>query len=374
MLSGGDMVGAARVFGLMAGAWASMNFIASPILGALSDRYGRRRVILISAFGFSLDLLIMALAPTITWLFIGRAVSGLTAASYSAAAAYLADVTPPDQRARRFGWLSAVYATGMILGPAVGGALGEISPRAPFYAAAGLAALGWVYGLVVLPKSLPLELRTKVAWHSANPVRSFGILARDNGLLGLAGVQLLIQLASTAANTVFVLYAGFRYHWTSVDVGLLLMGFGAGNILVTGLIAPRLVERVGERATLLVGLVIAAISFSGLGLATTGLQFCVASILSCLGNVCGPPLQALETRRVGPTEQGRLQGALNGVTALSALAGPIFFSQVFAWSVAAGATPARSGTALLIGAGLMTIALPIAFALARPPESARTTG
>jgi DHA1 family tetracycline resistance protein-like MFS transporter len=356
----------------MAGSWALMNFFASPVLGALSDRYGRRPVILISAFGFSLDLMVMALAPTVAWLFIGRLVSGLTAASYSAAAAYLADVTPPDQRARRFGLFSGIYAAGMILGPAFGGALGEISPRAPFFAAAALAALGWLYGLIILPESLPPELRTKIAWRTANPVRAFGILGRDRGLLGLAGVAFLLQLGSTAANTVFVLYTGFRYHWTSVDVGLLLMGFGAGNILTMAIVAPRLVQRIGERTTLLAGLTISAIGFAGLGLASTGLQFCVACIPTCFGNVCGPPLQALQTRRVGPTEQGRLQGALSGVAALTGLVGPIFFTQVFAWSVAFGSRPARSGVAFLIGAGLLTSAWSVAFTLARSPAKTLT--
>lgn len=366
-LSGGDVASAARVFGLMAGSWALMNFIASPVLGALSDRYGRRPVILISAFGFSLDLMVMALAPTVAWLFVGRLVSGLTAASYSAAAAYLADVTPPDQRTRRFGLFSAIYATGMILGPAIGGALGEISPRAPFFAAGALAAVGWLYGLVILPESLPRELRSKIAWRAANPVRSFDILGKDSGLLGLAGVAFLLQLASSAANTVFVLYTGFRYHWTSVDVGLLLMGFGAGNILTMAVIAPRLVSIVGERTTLLAGLAISAIGFTGLELATTSLQFCFACVPTCFGNICGPPLQALQTRRVGPNEQGRLQGALSGVAALTGLIGPIFFTQMFAWSVKFVSVPAASGIAFLIGAGLMATAWPVAFAWARSP-------
>jgi len=371
-LTGGDVAAAARVFGLMAGSWALMNFIASPVLGALSDRFGRRPVILISAFGFSLDLMVMALAPTVAWLFVGRLVSGLTAASYSAAAAYLADVTPPDQRARRFGLFSGIYATGMIFGPAFGGALGEISPRAPFFAAAGLAALGWLYGLIILPESLPPELRTITAWHAANPVQSFGILGKDRSLLGFAGVAFLTQLGSSAANTVFVLYTGFRYHWTSVDVGLLLMGFGAGNILTMSIIAPRLVERFGERSTLLIGLTTSAIGFAGFGLATTGRQFCFACIPACFGNVSGPPLQALQTRRVGPTEQGRLQGALSGVAALTGLVGPIFFTQVFAWSVTLGSVPARSGLAFLIGAGLMAAAWTIAFALAHSPIKRKT--
>jgi DHA1 family tetracycline resistance protein-like MFS transporter len=367
-LSGGDTASAAQVFGLMAGAWAITNFVGSPVLGTLSDRYGRRPVILISAFGFSLDLIVMAVSPNVAWLFVGRAVSGLTAASYSAAAAYLTDVTPPEQRSRRFGLLSAIYSTGMILGPALGGLLGEIGPRAPFFAAAALAALGWVYGLFVLPESLPPELRTKVALHVTNPIRSFGILARDKALLGLASATLLIQLAVSAPITLFVLYTGYRYHWTSVDVGLLLMAFGGGNIFVMAIVAPRLAERVGERTTLLLGLAVAAIGFAGQGLATTGLQFCMACVASCLGNLCGPPLQSLQTRHVKASEQGRLQGALTGLIALTGLVGPILFTQIFAWSVTVGSVPARSGIALLAGAILMATAWPVAFASARAPK------
>lgn len=367
-LSGGDIANAAQMFGLMSGAWAMMNFVGSPVLGALSDRLGRRPVILLSAFGFSLDLIIMAVSPSVAWLFVGRVISGLTAASYSAAAAYLADVTPPEQRSRRFGLLSAIYSSGIILGPAFGGLLGEIGPRIPFFVAAALVALGWLYGYLILPESLASELRTKTVWHVAEPIRSFGILARDKALVGLASVGLLIQLGASAANTLFVLYTGYRYRWNSADVGLLLMAFGGGNIFVMSVVAPRLAESVGERTTLLIGLTLGAIGIAGEGLATTGLQFCLACVPSCLANLCGPPLQSLQTRHVGPTEQGRLQGALTALIALAGLAGPIFFTQIFSWSVALGSVPAKSGIAFLVGAILMAIAWPVAFASARAPK------
>jgi DHA1 family tetracycline resistance protein-like MFS transporter len=365
-LSGGDTVYAVRAFGLMAAAWSLMNFIASPVLGALSDRFGRRPVILISTFGLALDLLVMGLAPTIAWLFIGRAMSGLTAASYSAASAYLADVTPPEHRAKRFGLFSAVFGTGMILGPAFGGLLAGVNPRAPFFAAAGLAALGWLYGLLILPESLPPELRTRTSWLGANPVRAFGILAKDTGLLGLAGVGTLMQLSAQAVNIVFVLYTAYRYHWGAAQSGLLLTAFAGGNILVMGVIAPRLAQRIGERTTLLSGLALSAAGFVGLALGRTGLQFCLACVVCCLGNMCGPPLQALETRRVGPTEQGRLQGALSSLGALTGLIGPIFFTQVFAWSIAPGSPIAQSGLVYLIAAALMAAAWPLAIAVVRP--------
>jgi DHA1 family tetracycline resistance protein-like MFS transporter len=365
-LTGGD-VAAAGIYGLMAAAWSVMNFIASPILGALSDRYGRRPVILISTFGLALDYLVMALAPTVAWLFVGRALSGATAGSYSAAAAYLADTTEPERRAGRFGLFSAVYGSGMILGPAFGGLLATVGPRAPFYAAAALAALNWIYGLVVLPESLAPEHRTRTPWRRANPVQAFGILRRDGGLLGLAGVMSLAQLAAQAVNITLVLYTGHRYHWGSAQVGLLLTGFAGGNILVMGVIAPRLAKWIGERTTLVLGLALSAAGFVGLALAPTGLAFCLACVPTCLGNVLGPPGQAMMTRRVGPTEQGRLQGAISAVGALNGLVGPIFFTQVFAWSIAPGSADGLSGVAVMIGAGLMAAAVPLALAVARTP-------
>ncbi|HEX4740064.1 MAG TPA: MFS transporter, partial [Caulobacteraceae bacterium] len=367
-LAGHDTAYAARVFGLMTAAWALMNFIASPVLGALSDRFGRRPVILISTFGLSVDFLVMALAPNVAWLFAGRAMSGLTAASGSAASAYLADTTPPDERARRFGLFFAVSGAGFIMGPAAGGLLAAITPRAPFFAAAGLAALGWLYGLLILPESLPPELRTRTPLRHANPVRAFGILARDGGLLGLAAVGTLIQLGAQAVNIVFVLYTAHRYHWSVAQVGLLLTVFCGGNILVMGVMAPRLARRIGERATVLWGVALSAIGFVGLGLAPTGPAFCLACVPTCLGNICAPPLQSLQTKRVGPTEQGRLQGALSALQALNALVGPIFFTQVFAWSIAPGWAMGMSGLSLLIAAGLMAAALPCAIAVARSPR------
>ncbi|MBV8683385.1 MAG: MFS transporter [Caulobacteraceae bacterium] len=368
-LSGHDTAYAARMFGLMAAAWSLMNFVASPVLGALSDRFGRRPVLLISTFGLSLDFLIMALAPTVAWLFVGRAMSGLTAASYSAASAYLADTTPPDERAKRFGLFSAVSGVGFIIGPAAGGLLAALSPRAPFFAAAGLAALGWLYGLLILPESLPPELRTRTPWRSANPVRAFGILAKDRGMLALAAIWGLIVLASQAVNIVFVLYTAHRYNWSAAQTGLLLTVFSAGNILVMGVMAPRLARRFGERSIMMCGVALSAIGFVGLGLSPMSLVFCLACVPTCLGNMCGPPVRALQTKRVGPTEQGRLQGALSALQALTGLVGPIFFTQVFAWSNSPGSAKAMSGLSFLVAAVLMAAALPCALAVSQAPKA-----
>jgi DHA1 family tetracycline resistance protein-like MFS transporter len=367
-MAGHDAGSAARIFGWMSASWSLMNFVAAPVLGALSDRFGRRPVLLISTFGLSVDFLIMGLAPNVAWLFVGRAMSGLTAASFSAASAYLADTTPPEGRAKRFGLFFAIHASGIILGPAAGGLLAAISPRAPFFAAAGLAALGWLYGLLILPESLAPELRTRTPWRQANPFRAFGILARDGGLLGLAAVGTLIQLGAGAVNITFVLYTAHRYHWAAAQTGLLLTVFTGGNILVMGVMAPALSRWIGERATLLWGVALSAIGFVALGLAPTALAFCLACAPTCLGNMCAPPLRSLQTQRVAPTEQGRLQGALSSLQALTGLAGPIFFTQLFAWSIAPGSAKAMSGFSLLIAAALMAAALPCAIAAARAPS------
>jgi DHA1 family tetracycline resistance protein-like MFS transporter len=368
-LAGHDTGAAARIFGVMTAVWALMNFIASPILGALSDRFGRRPVILISTFGLAADFLVMALAPNVAWLFAGRAMSGLTAASYSAASAYLADTTPPNDRAKRFGLFSAVSGAGFIVGPAAGGLLAALGPRAPFFAAAGLATLGWLYGLLILPESLPPELRTRTPWRSANPIGAFGILAKDRGMLGLAAIWGLLVLSSQAVNIIFVLYTAHRYSWSAVQTGLLLTAFGAGNILVMGVMTPRLAHRFGERAVMVSGVVLSAIGFVGLGLAPAGLFFCMACVPTCLGNMCGPPVRALQTNRVGPTEQGRLQGALSALQALTGLMGPIFFTQVFAWSISPGSAIGKSGFTFLIAAALMATALPLGLAAGRSPKT-----
>jgi DHA1 family tetracycline resistance protein-like MFS transporter len=371
-LSGGDTPHASRIFGLLAAAWAVMNFLAAPLLGTLSDRFGRRPVILISAFGLAVDLVIMALAPTLVWLFVGRLLSGVTAASYATISAYLADVTPPEQRAKRFGLLSGIFGIGLILGPAIGGLLAEISLRAPFWAAAALTALGWLYGLLVLPESLPPERRATLSWHAVNPVKSFGILAKYEGLAGLSGMTMLVQLAAQAVNTLFMLYTAYRYGWTPVEVGLLLMAYSAGTIAMVAALSPFLVSRFRERKVVLGGLLLLTLGFLGLGLAPSGLWFAAACLLICLGNVATPPLQALLTHKVDSNEQGRLQGAMSALMALTGMVGPILFTQIFAWSISGNGAPAWSGLALAVGAALAALAWLVALKVARsltPEES-----
>src|SRR5437667_3623615 len=219
-LEGGNETGAARLVGLFGTLWAAMQFLFAPVLGALSDRVGRRPVILVSCLGLGLDYVIMALAPTVGWLFVGRVLSGITASSFSTSFAYIADVTEPDERAAKFGLLGVAFGVGFILGPAVGGLLGGIGLRAPFWAAGALRVRGAVYGWFVLPESLPAERRAPFAWRRANPIGSLGMLRSHGALLGPALVALLYRVAHDALPSLFVLYGDYRYGWTARTVGV----------------------------------------------------------------------------------------------------------------------------------------------------------
>src|SRR6185503_12223597 len=239
---GGDTARAATIYGIFGTAWALMQFLFMPVLGSLSDRVGRRPIILLSNFGLGLDYVLMALAPNLRWLFVGRVISGITAASVSTAGAYLADVTPADQRAAKFGLLGAAFGAGFVVGPALGGLLGDISPRLPFWVAAGLSLTNGLYGLFVLPESLPRERRTPFSWRKANPVGALKLLRSHHELWGLTGVTFLSNLAHAALPSVAVLYMGYRYRWDAKAVGLLLAGVGVCQIIVNAVLVGRVVK------------------------------------------------------------------------------------------------------------------------------------
>jgi DHA1 family tetracycline resistance protein-like MFS transporter len=280
--------------------------------------------------------------------------------------AYVADVTEPERRAARFGLFSAMYGAGMVLGPAIGGLLGQLGPRAPFWAAAAIAFAMALYGLLVLPESLPPEKRGAV--RGLNPFAPFGLLLRP-GLRRLALIAAVVALAGTSANALFVLYVDYRYAWGAAEAGLLLTLFAAGNIATMGVIAPQFAKRIGEGATLLAGLVLSAIGFASLALASAPLAFALGCIPTCLGNICGPPLRALQTTYVSEQEQGRLSGALAGLNALAALAGPLAFTQFFAWSISQPGVE-QPGNAMLAGAGLLALGAVLSIGVARQRAAA----
>jgi DHA1 family tetracycline resistance protein-like MFS transporter len=367
---GGDTALAAQWTVAFASVWALMQFFCSPILGMLSDRFGRRPVILISIFGLGVDFLFMAFAPTLMWLFVGRILNGITAASFSTAGAYIADVTPPEKRAQAFGLIGAAFGVGFVIGPAIGGYLGDINLRLPFYLAAGLALTNWLYGLLVLPESLPPERRVaRFDWKKANPVGSLKLLRSHPDLFGLAGVMFLFQLAHNVLPTIFVLYTGYRYAWSPSQVGLMLMATGVANIVVQALLVGRIVKRVGERGALLIGLACAAAGFAIYGLAPTATIYWFGLPLFAFGGLIAPGAQGLMTRRVGPSEQGQLQGANSSIMGVTGLIGPSLFGLTFAWTVDHNSAVHMPGLAVLIASGLMLCGLVLAWKVAKAPEA-----
>ncbi len=366
----GDVVHAARVFGLFGTVWSAMQFLCSPILGLLSDRFGRRPVILISCFGLGVDFVFMALAPTVGWLLLGRAIAGMTSASFSTAGAYLTDVTAPEQRARAFGIFSATFGIGFVLGPAIGGLLGNISPRLPFWFAGLLALCNWLYGYFVLPESLPLARRLKAwQWRRANPLGSLKLLRSHVELLGLAGTNWLFQLAHYVLPSTMVLYAGYRYHWDSKQLGLMMACVGVTSILVQALLVRPVVQRFGERTTLLIGLGFGIIGFAGFGLARTGNEFLLAVPVFGLMGLFGPGLQALMTRRVAPQEQGQLQGANSCLMGIAGLFGPTLFTRTFAHFIEPTQTRQIPGASMLLAGALLVLALALAIKVTRAQTS-----
>ena len=353
---GGDTEAAAKVFGIFGTAWALMQFVFSPVQGALSDRFGRRAVILVSNLGIGLDYVLMALAPSIRWLFVGRVISGITAASISTAYAYVADVTPPDKRAARFGLLGAAFGAGFVLGPALGGLAGSISPRLPFWIAAGLSLANAAYGLFVLPESLPRANRAAFAWQRANPLGALALLRSHAELFGLAGVNFLDNLAHAVLPSVSVLYMSYRYGWNERDVGLTLAGVGVASVIVQGAIVGPVTARIGERASLLLGLAFGIAGFAVFAMAETGAIFWIGIPLLAMWGLASPALQALMSRLVGATEQGRLQGANASIAGIANLVGPGLFTQTFAFAIGAGRSWNMPGAAFLLSALLLMAA------------------
>jgi DHA1 family tetracycline resistance protein-like MFS transporter len=367
---GGDTAAAAEVYGVFGTAWALMQFIFMPVLGALSDRFGRRPVILLSCFGLGLDYFLMALAPNLAWLFVGRVISGITAASFSTAFAYLADVTPPDKRAAAFGIVGAGFGLGFALGPALGGLLGGVDPRLPFWVAGALACANAAYGFFVLPESLPKEKRAPFAWKRANPVGSLRLLSSHPELLGLASALFLMQLAHIVFPSVTVLYMGYRYGWGPTAVGLVLAAVGVCSMIVQGGLIRTAVKHLGERRAMGVGLACGAAGMATYGLAGTGAVFLAGIPVMALWGLAGPSVQAIMSRHVSPSEQGQLQGACSSLQAISGLLGPGIFTQAFAFAIA-DASAAPAGLPFLIASAMLAVAGAIAWrATARRDASA----
>jgi len=369
---GGDTARAAELFGYMGTAWALMQFICSPIQGALSDRFGRRPVVLLSNVGLGLDYILMALAPNLSWLFVGRVIAGMASSSFSTAGAYIADVTPPEQRAAAFGKIGMVFGLGFILGPALGGWLGAIDPRLPFWGAATLSLLNACYGFFVLPESLPRERRRAFVWTRANPVGSLVLLRSHHELFGLATVAFLGYLAHAVLPSTAVLYMGYRYGWDTTSVGLMLAGVGVAAMIVQGMLIRPLTARFGERTTLLGGLLCGAAGFAIYGIAPQGWIFCLGIPIMAFWGLAGPSAQSLMTRRVAGSEQGQLQGALASLNGVTGLIGPTLFTQTFAHFIDAQTEWQVPGAPFLLASMLLLVAATISRQATQQHRAANT--
>ena len=367
---------AARLLGLFGTLFAAMQFFFSPVLGSLSDRFGRRPIVLLSNFGMGLDYLVMAWAPALPWLFLGRIVSGLTASSIPTAMAYMADVTPPEKRAQAFGLLNAAFGLGFVLGPALGGVLGEVNPRLPFFVAAGMSLLNGMYGLFVLPESLALKNRSPFSWKRANPIGSLAMLARSGNLLRLSAVLLTGYLAQQVLMNVYVVYCDTRFHWSNRSVGLSFGLVGVFTILYGAFLVRPAIARLGERRAILLGLAGGTIGYLCTGYSRTGLLLLFGIPILNLMSVTWPAVQGLMTRGAAANEQGQLQGAINGLRGAAGVVGPSAFTWIFAWAI----TPSTSGRPswsafhtpglpFYAAAALLILAMPLALIATRRPAS-----
>ena len=357
---GNEVSAGSHSYGWLVSVYAFMQFFGAPILGSLSDRFGRRKVILIALAGSSLDYAAMALAPNLTLLFVARMVGGLTAGVMSTANAYVADVTRPENRAQGFGMIGAAFGLGFIIGPLVGGVLGSIDLRLPFWAAAGCTALNWLYGFFVLPESLAPEYRRAFSWKRANPVGALLALQRLPAVLGLAESYFFLTLAQMILFSIWALYTGHRYHWDPQHVGFSLMAVGALSAVVQAGLAKRIIGRVGDRRGVILGLMLSAVAQTLYGLAPQGWMVYAIIFVGSIAGIAGPAMQSYITKHVPPDEQGSVQGIYSGLASLAGIPGPLISTWSFGWAVEPGRPEWLAGLPFFIAAALALSALALA--------------
>ena len=355
---GGSNVLAGRYVGIIGASYALMQFLCAPIMGALSDRFGRRPIILASLFGLGIDFLVQGLAPNVAWLFLGRLVAGIMGASITTVNAYIADVSTPETRARNFGLTGVMFGLGFIFGPALGGLLGGIHLRLPFFVSAGIALINWLYGFFILPESLPLDKRSSLTLAKANPFGTLKRLRTYPIVAGLAVAFVCMSLAQRGLESVWVLYTGFRFGWDEQTNGLTLALVGLMAALVQGLLVRPIIARVGERRTVIVGLAISATAFLGYGLAFEGWMVPCIIVFGSLGGLTGPAIQSIVAGAVDPSDQGKIQGALTSLISVTNIIAPLFFTAgLFAYFTSQHAVIALPGAPFLVGSVLLCMAL-----------------
>ena len=350
--------------GIISCTYALTQFLFAPIVGALSDRFGRRPIILGSLFGFAIDFLIQGFANSVMWLFVGRFLAGIMGASFSTANAYVADVSTPENRARNFGLVGMMFGLGFICGPALGGLLGSVHERLPFFVAAGLAFANWVYGFLVLPESLPPEQRSSISIGKLNPFGTLGRLLDYPLIAGLAIPFLFMSFAQRGLENVWVIYAEHRFNWNPLTNGMVLGLVGVMAVIVQGGMVRPTIKRLGERKTVLAGICVSLIAFIGYGIAWIPWMIPCLIVFGAFGGVAGPAIQSIVAGQVEPSEQGKIQGALTSLTSLTNILAPVFFNTILFSYFTSEAAPIRlPGAPFLAGAVCWAIALWFAVAV-----------
>lgn len=360
-LINGNISQAASWGGYLTFAYAIMQFIFAPVLGNLSDQYGRRPVLLISLFGFALDYIFVALAPTIGWLIVGRLIAGVTGASITTAMAYIADVSSPEDRAKNFGMVGAAFGAGFIIGPGIGGLLGEMGSRVPFMFAAGLTLLNWLYGYFVLPESLPKEHRRKFEWKRANPVGSLQFFLKYRGIWGLAISLMLVYIAAHAVQSTWNFFTIEKFNWSEGMIGGSLAVVG----LLVGAVQGGLIRWInpilGNERSVYVGLLLYTVGLFLFAMATQSWMMFAFLVPYCLGGIAGPALQAIISNHVPPNQQGELQGGLTSLMSITTIIGPLLMTNLFAYFTRPNAPIHFSGAPFLLGALLMLASAIVAY-------------
>jgi DHA1 family tetracycline resistance protein-like MFS transporter len=361
LLAGSSISDASRYGGLLTFCYAIMQFLFAPVLGGLSDQYGRRPVLLFSLFGFGLDYLFLSFAPTLGWLFVGRAIAGITGASFTTATAYIADISTPENRAQNFGMVGAAFGLGFIIGPVIGGFLGSFGPRIPFMVAAGLSFVNWLYGYFVLPESLPMHNRRPFQWRRANPLGSLKQLTRYKGLGGLLISFLLIYTAAHAVQSNWSFFTIEQFNWSEKMIGISLGVVGLLVGAVQGGLIRFINPRLGNEKSVYTGLLLYSVGLFCFAFATQSWMMFVFLLPYCLGGIAGPALQSIISGSVAPDQQGELQGALTSLISISSIVGPPMMTGLFSYFTGKNAPFHFPGVAFLLGAVLMLISTYFAY-------------
>jgi MFS transporter, DHA1 family, tetracycline resistance protein len=369
---GGNMKDAANWNGWFGLVFAAMQFLFSPVLGVLSDRFGRRPVILLSNLGLGLDYIVMALAPSMSWLFLGRIISGVTASSIPTAMAYIADVVPKEKRAGAFGMIGVAFGLGFVIGPFMGGLLSDFSPRLAFWVAAGFSLTNWLWGYFFVPESLSHDRRKEFTLRRANPVGSLVLLRSHPELGKLATIQFLAYVAHNVFS-VWALYAIYRYAWNQTSIGISLAVVGICTAAISAGLTPRMVKHFGEKRTLYIGQFFGATGMLIAGLARTGAVLLASVPIISMWNISMPAAQSMMTHRVSEREQGELQGAIGSLRSITFIIGPVLFSRVFGWFIDPKHSFHVPGAPYYLGAALLFSAMLMATQIEQPDMTARST-